>query len=203
MAMPCNKAGECVALEVFERKGGRDEIGQGETKTTKESIVCCASWPVNLQEDESNDQGDETDGTTQPSNQFTASRNFVLELCDASLLAANVSQLRAVLDNGPGNSYFIPLLIMINLSIVCHVAFVILKIKSWTKGREAQMKHSKHSKNNKRATTPQSQASTVNPQEVFCPCTPCMEVERYDEISMYFMFLVVTLNVGIAGLGLS
>ena len=46
MAMPCNKAGECVALEVFERKGGRDEIGQEETKTTKESIVCCASWPV-------------------------------------------------------------------------------------------------------------------------------------------------------------
>ena len=142
----------------------------------------------------------ETDGTTQPSNQFTASRNFVLELCDASILAANVSQLRAVLDNGPGNCYFIPLLIMINLSIFCHVAFGILKIQSWRKEREAQMKHSKI---NKRVTTPQSQASTVNPQEVFCHCTPCMEVERYDEVSMYFMFLVVILNVGIAGIGLS
>ena len=65
------------------------------------------------------------------------------------------------------------------------------------------MKHSKHSKNNKMARTPQPQASTVNSQGVFCPCTPCMEVERYDEISMYFMFLVVILNVGIAGIGLS
>lgn len=60
-----------------------------------------------------------------------------------------------------------------------------------------------HSKNNNLATTQQPQASTVNPKGVLCPCTPCMEVERYDEISMYVMFLVVISNVGIAGLGLS
>ena len=48
MAMPCSKAGECVVLEVFDRKGGKDEIDEGETKTTKESIVCSASWPQTL-----------------------------------------------------------------------------------------------------------------------------------------------------------
>ena len=61
----------------------------------------------------------------------------------------------------------------------------------------------KPSKNNNMATTPQPHASTVNPKGVLCPCKPCMEVERYDEVSMYFMFLVVILNVGIAGIGLS
>ena len=145
----------------------------------------------------------EPDGSRNPKsprNEFTDSRNFVRQLCDTSLLAANASQLRAVLDNGSENSYFIPLLVMIILSILCHVAFGILKIQRWKKEREAQMEHSK---NSSLATTPQPQASTVNPKGVLCPCTPCMEVERYDEISMYVMFLVVISNVGIAGLGLS
>mmetsp|Transcript_24165 Transcript_24165/g.39167 ORF Transcript_24165/g.39167 Transcript_24165/m.39167 type:complete len:217 (+) Transcript_24165:8-658(+) len=209
--MPCSSAEEFVALDGFERGEGRDEIDQGEAMTTDESTISRATRPQTLSVNRDGDEidfrpinhTDEPDGTTNPApsrDQFTDSRNFVRQLCDASLLAANVSQLRAVLDNGSGNSYFIPLLVMIALSMICHVVFGILMIQRWRKAREAQKEHRM---NNNMATTPQSQASSVHPEGVLCSCAPCMKVEKYDEISMYFMFLVVILNVGIAGLGLS
>nr|XP_022288382.1 uncharacterized protein LOC111100614 [Crassostrea virginica] len=213
MDIPFSSTEELVVQDRFERGERRDAIDQGEANTTDESTVSRAIRPqtlsVNLQEEGDEidfrhlNGGDEPDGSRNPKsprNEFTDSRNFVRQLCDTSLLAANASQVRAVLDNGSENSYFIPLLVMIVLSILCHVAFGILKIQRWKKEREAQMKHSK---NNNLVTTPQSQACTVNPKGVLCPCKPCVEVERYDEISMYVMFLVVISNVGIAGLGLS
>lgn len=42
-------------------------------------------------------------------NLFSDKRNFVRQLCDVSLLAANISQLRVVLNGGSTNKYYIPL----------------------------------------------------------------------------------------------
>lgn len=41
-------------------------------------------------------------------NLFSDKRNFVRQLCDVSLLAANISQLRVVLNGGSTNKYYIP-----------------------------------------------------------------------------------------------
>lgn len=41
-------------------------------------------------------------------NLFSDKRNFVRQLCDVSLLAANISQLRVVHNGGSTNKYYIP-----------------------------------------------------------------------------------------------
>ncbi|XP_022337079.2 ninjurin-1-like [Crassostrea virginica] len=125
---------------------------------------------------------DESNG--QVTNHFTDKQNFVRQLCDASLLAANVSQLRSVLENSSNDKYFIPLLVMISLAIFFHVVFGILLIQRWKKEKAAMLSH----KN--------------DPLGLVCNCEPCATVERYDEISIFIVFFVVILNVGIAGLGL-
>ena len=41
-----------------------------------------------------------------------------------------------------------------------------------------------------------------NPDGLVCDCKACAAVERCDDISLFIVFFVVILNVGIAGLGL-
>ncbi|XP_062578365.1 ninjurin-1-like isoform X1 [Saccostrea cucullata] len=148
---------------------------------------------------------DEVDGQRQTSSSkspFADRQNFVRQLCDASLLAANVSQLRVVLDGGSENSYYIPLLWMIGFSLLFHIGFGMLMIRRWIKEREAEMSHKKSSS---QPGTPSSSVSVLSEQAkgVTCPCSSCLTVERCDEISMYIMLIIVVLNVFIAGLGLS
>ncbi|XP_048745995.2 uncharacterized protein LOC125658687 isoform X2 [Ostrea edulis] len=152
---------------------------------------------------------DEIDGQQPKSssrNPFADRQNYVRQLCDASLLAANVSQLRAVLDGiseSAENIFFWPLIVMISLSILMHIGFGILMIKRWGKEREAEMEHRRN--NSSVAGTPTSNASilTKEAKGTLCFCSPCLSVEKCDEISMYVMLFIVLLNVGIAGLGLS
>ncbi|XP_055996125.1 uncharacterized protein LOC130046862 isoform X1 [Ostrea edulis] len=139
-------------------------------------------------------------------NPFADRQNFVRQLCDASLLAANVSQLRAVLDGNSQsaeNDYFWPLIVMISLSIILHIMFGILMIQRWRKEREAEMEHRR--KSSSVAGTPISNASVLTKEAkgTLCFCSPCLSVEKCDEISMYVILFIVVLNVGVAGLGLS
>jgi hypothetical protein len=61
------------------------------------------------------------------------------------LLAANFSQLRAVVDGSSAdNIYFYPLVLMISSSILLHIVFAILMILRWKKEREAEMEHNKN-----------------------------------------------------------
>ncbi|XP_062599751.1 ninjurin-1-like [Saccostrea cucullata] len=146
---------------------------------------------------------DEVDGQQQTSSSkspFADRQNFVRQLCDASLLAANVSQLRAVLDGGSESSYYIPLLLMIGFSLSFHIGFGMLMIHRWRKEREADMSHKKSSS---LPGTPSSGAISEKASGVTCSCSSCMTVERCDEISMFIMLIIVVLNVFIAGLGLS
>jgi hypothetical protein len=120
------------------------------------------------------------------------------------LLAANVSQLRAVVDGSSAdNIYFYPLIVMIGLSILLHISFGILMILRWRKEREAELEHRRNSSSV--AGTPTSNASVLSKDAkgTLCCCPPCLSVEKCDEISMYAMLFIVVLNVGIAGLGLS
>ncbi|XP_062578325.1 ninjurin-1-like [Saccostrea cucullata] len=147
----------------------------------------------------------EVDGQQQTSSSkspFTDRQNFVRQLCDASMLAANVSQLRVVLDGGSENSYYIPLLLMIGFSLLFHIGFGFLMIHRWRKEREAEMSHKKSSS---QPGTPSSSVSALSEQAkgVTCFCSSCLTVERCDEISMFIMLIIVVLNVFIAGLGLS
>ncbi|XP_061189412.1 ninjurin-1-like [Saccostrea echinata] len=147
----------------------------------------------------------ENDGQQQTSSSkspFADRQNFVRQLCDASLLAANVSQLRVVLDGGSDNTYYIPLLLMIGFSLFFHIGFGMLMIHRWKKERKAELFHKT---NYSEAGTPSSNASVLTEQAngVTCSCSSCLTVERCDEISMYIMLIIVVLNVFIAGLGLS
>ncbi|XP_056004654.1 ninjurin-1-like isoform X2 [Ostrea edulis] len=148
----------------------------------------------------------EQDGPQQKSssrNPFADRQNFVRQLCDTSLLAANVSQLRAVLDgSSTENIYFWPLIVMISLSILMHIGFGILMIQRWRKEREAEMEHRRNSSSVAGTPTPDSNVLAKQAKGTLCFCSPCLMVEKYDEISLFFMLLLVVLNVGIAGLGL-
>ncbi|XP_034329907.2 ninjurin-A isoform X2 [Magallana gigas] len=145
------------------------------------------------------DEPDAPNNNGSSKNVFTDRQNIVRGLCDASLMAANISQLRAVLDGDPGNKYFIPLLIMIGLSLFSHITFGLLMIQRWRKERKAELEHQRDVE--KAVGTPVSRAS--NPRGVTCLCAWCGKVEWYDEVSMYCMYFVIILNVAIAGLGLT
>lgn len=199
-----------------EQDGTDDRIG---TAATIAMTATPAARPTTLNVNENPDNNpdvvdfrtvdngrDETDNSSNNNNNNSPSRNVFADrqnvvrgLCDASLMAANVSQLRAVLDGDPGNKYFIPLLIMIGLSLLSHMVFGLLMIQRWRKERKAEMEHRRDVE--KAAGTPVSTAS--NPRGVTCFCDWCVSVEWYDEVSMFFMFFVIILNVAIAGLGLT
>lgn len=117
------------------------------------------------------------------------SLNFVLQLCDASLLVANISQLRAVLDSGSANEYYLQLLVIIIISIVSHILFGMLMILRW------KIKRKKNVVN--------KQNSDGGCKKGCCICGMSPSVKIYDKLIMSFMLIVVILNVAIAGLGLS
>lgn len=145
------------------------------------------------------DEPDAPNNNGSSKNVFTDRQNIVRGLCDASLMAANISQLRAVLDGDHGNKFFIPLLIMIGLSLFSHIVFGLLMIQRWRKERRAELEHQRDVEN--AAGTPVSRSS--NPRGVTCLCAWCECVEWYDEVSMFCMYLLIILNVAIAGLGLT
>ncbi|XP_056004651.1 uncharacterized protein LOC125658687 isoform X4 [Ostrea edulis] len=188
MKMASSNSGD-VSLKMNDIRNETSEEGQDTTPNER---------PTSLRE---------IDGPQQKSssrNPFADRQNFVRQLCDASLLAANVSQLRAVLDrSSTENIYFWPLIVMISLSILLHIGFGILMIQRWRKEREAEMEHRRNSTSV--AGTPISNASilTKEAKGTLCFCSPCLSVEKCDEISMYVMLFIVILNVGVAGLGLS
>ncbi|XP_062578403.1 ninjurin-1-like [Saccostrea cucullata] len=135
-------------------------------------------------------------------NLFSERRTFVQNLCDVSVLAANASQLRAVIEGGSQNTYYWPLIIMICLSILSHIVFGFLLIQRWRKEREAELEHKKKSDLEGKSNS-DTNVQAVTAKGIICPCSPCQSVERCDEISMNIMFLIVVLNVAVAGLGLT
>ncbi|XP_052705001.1 uncharacterized protein LOC128180872 isoform X3 [Crassostrea angulata] len=173
-----------MAGTIDDNRNGMDEI---------DIIVKPTARPTTLNEpDAPNNNGSSK-------NVFTDRQNIVRGLCDASLMAANISQLRAVLDGDHGNKYFIPLLIMIGLALFWHIVFGLLMIQRWRKERRAELEHQRDVEN--AAGTPVSRSS--NPRGVTCLCSWCECVEWYDEVSMFCMYFVIILNVAIAGLGLT
>lgn len=125
---------------------------------------------------------------------FSDRKNLVRGLCDASLIAANISQLRAVLDSDPDNKFYIPLLILIGFSLLSHVVFGIIMIQMWREKRGSESKHE---------TTPKQ--NTIDPERIPCDkvnCTHCKRYETYDDLSILVVFFLVVFNVAISGLGL-
>ena len=49
---------------------------------------------------------------------YDRKKTFAEGLLDVAILIANATQLKAVVSNGPSNKYYIPLLVLISLSIV-------------------------------------------------------------------------------------
>lgn len=72
---------------------------------------------------------------------FSDRKNLVRGLCDASLIAANISQLRAVLDSDPDNKFYIPLLTLIGFSLLLHIVFGIIIIQMWRVKRKSESQH--------------------------------------------------------------
>lgn len=129
---------------------------------------------------------------------FSDRKNLVRGLCDASLIAANISQLRAVLDSDPDNKFYIPLLTLIGLSLLSHIVFGIIIIQMWREKRGSESKH---------ATTKQNtdMKKTSDSEKIQCEkinCTHCKKYETYDDLSILVVFFLVVFNVAISGLGL-
>nr|XP_034329908.1 uncharacterized protein LOC117690298 isoform X5 [Crassostrea gigas] len=173
-----------MAGTIDDNRNGMDEI---------DIIVKPTARPTTLNEpDAPNNNGSSK-------NVFTDRQTIVRGLCDASLMAANISQLRAVLDGDHGNKFFIPLLIMIGLSLFSHIVFGLLMIQRWRKERRAELEHQRDVEN----AAGRRVSRSSNPRGVSCLCAWCECVEWYDEVSMFCMYLVIILNVAIAGLGLT
>lgn len=73
-------------------------------------------------------------------NVFSDRKNLVRGLCDASLIAANISQLRAVMDSDPDNKFYIALLTLIGLSLLLHIFFGIIILQMWRLRKESESK---------------------------------------------------------------
>lgn len=116
-------------------------------------------------------------------------------------MAANVSQLRAVLDGDPAYRFFTPLLVLIGLSLILHIGFGFIMIQRWRKARKTHLEHVKKAKeSDSQGQGPNTIAS--DPRGIVCACEWCATVEWYDEISIFIVFFVIVLNVVIAVLGL-
>lgn len=196
---PGNSSEQTVSLEMS--PNDKDSL-----TGTKEMVVTSAARPVNDSQDRTDfkdvlTNGD-TDGTSNnnPSgNVFADRQNIVRGFCDASLMAANVSQLRAVLDGDPAYRFFTPLLVLIGLSLILHIGFGLIMIQRWRKARKAHLEHMKKAEELD-SQGPNTIAS--DPRGIVCACEWCATVEWYDEISIFIVFFVIVLNVVIAVLGL-
>nr|XP_034329894.1 uncharacterized protein LOC117690296 [Crassostrea gigas] len=200
---PGNSSEQTVSLEMS--PNDKDSL-----TGTNEMVVTSAARPMNDSQDTTdfNDvvtmyNGD-TGGTSNnnPSGSvFTDRQNIVRGFCDASLMAANVSQLRAVLDGDPAYTFFTPLLVLIGLSLILHIGFGLIMIQRWRKARKAHLEHVKKAEEwDTQGQGPNTIAS--DPLGIVCACEWCATVEWYDEISIFIVFFVVVLNVVIAVLGL-
>lgn len=152
---------------------------------------------------------------------FSDRKNLVRGLCDASLIAANISQLRAVLDSDPDNKFYIPLLTLIGFSLLSHIVFGIIIIQMWRVQRKSENKHlsdaqenntntKSNSKNSSNTNESQNQnqersLETIVHDRIPCikkTCTHCRRYETYDDLSILVVFFLVVFNVAISGLGL-
>lgn len=115
---------------------------------------------------------------------FTYKRKIVAGLFDASLLAANISQLQAVLESGIENPYYKPLLLITSSTIVCHIVFGILMIFILIK----------ENRNDRQ--------DCENGKRKVCPCENCVFVEKYNNVGIFLVYIIMVLNIAIAGLGL-
>ncbi|XP_052705000.1 uncharacterized protein LOC128180872 isoform X2 [Crassostrea angulata] len=188
-----------MAGTIDDNRNGMDEIDIIVKPTARPTTLNNNSDEVDFRRFQGFDEPDAPNNNGSSKNVFTDRQNIVRGLCDASLMAANISQLRAVLDGDHGNKYFIPLLIMIGLALFWHIVFGLLMIQRWRKERRAELEHQRDVEN--AAGTPVSRSS--NPRGVTCLCSWCECVEWYDEVSMFCMYFVIILNVAIAGLGLT
>lgn len=147
---------------------------------------------------------------------FSDRKNLVRGLCDASLIAANISQLRAVLGSGQDNKFDIPLLTLISLSLLSHVVFGIIIIKMWREKRERDSQHAAEAaaKQTQKQVSMQvgegnqeskSMQETVVHQRISCfknNCKHCRRYQMYDDLSILVVFFLVVFNIAISGLGL-
>lgn len=123
---------------------------------------------------------------------FSERKNLVRGLCDMSLIAANISQLRAVLDSDHDNKFYPSLLTLIVLSLLLHVCFGIIIIQMWRQKKISESDHGYVAGKQIRSQVPCHESS----------CKHCRRYQRYDVLSVLVVFFLVVFNVAISGLGL-
>lgn len=135
---------------------------------------------------------------------FSDRKSLVRGLCDASLIAANISQLRAVLESDPSNKFYVPLLTLIALSLLLHIVFGIIIIQMWREENKSEMQHIIDEANSSHGSQESVQESIVHQRIPCCKkdCSHCRKYRRYDDLSILVVFFLVVFNVAISGLGL-
>ncbi|KAK3536782.1 hypothetical protein QTP86_025092, partial [Hemibagrus guttatus] len=61
-------------------------------------------------------------------NHYANKKSAAESMLDVALLMANASQLKAVLEQGPGFSFYIPLIILISISLILQIIVGVLLI---------------------------------------------------------------------------
>ncbi|XP_078310128.1 uncharacterized protein LOC111132702 [Crassostrea virginica] len=119
--MICSRTNEASEIPIV---GGGNSISLINLSVISNNNATGQPYQGGQQDPPQDNQGQQKEATCD-------SLNFVLQLCDASLLVANISQLRAVLDSGSANEYYLQLLVIIIISIVSHILFGMLMILRW------------------------------------------------------------------------
>ncbi|CAG2213466.1 unnamed protein product [Mytilus edulis] len=143
-------------------------------------------------------------------NRFAETKIFIQTIADVSLLMANFSQLRAVLDFKEHNKFFISLLTFIIISLLSHIFFVIITVM-------------RTNFNNRHLITVERARKDTTQQGKVRYCLCCTKKERRDEyvdtglcqcrhchtnrylnyVCMILVFVTICANIGITGIGIS
>ncbi|KAK3512763.1 hypothetical protein QTP70_025111, partial [Hemibagrus guttatus] len=76
-------------------------------------------------------------------NHYANKKSAAESMLDVALLMANASQLKAVLEQGPGFSFYIPLIILISISLILQiiVGVLLIFIVKWNLNDESKHYH--------------------------------------------------------------
>ncbi|VDI15990.1 Hypothetical predicted protein [Mytilus galloprovincialis] len=89
-----------------------------------------------------------SDSKVPGSNAYDRKKTFAEGLLDVAILIANATQLKAVISNGPSHKYYIPLLVLISVSIVIQLVVAVLLLIIGATEKKADNKLWLHKMNN-------------------------------------------------------
>lgn len=146
-------------------------------------------------------------------NSFAQSKNFIQTIADVSLMMANFSQMRAVLDFKERNQFYVSLLTFIVISLLSNIMLVIIIVMRTnfhnrhliTVSRARKEIGNKDGNRNIRyfmCCTKKERLEEYIDNDL-CQCRYCHTNRYLNCICMILVFITMCANIGITGIGIS